>query len=195
MGCLQDSPSTFAFALSAASHDRTGSGDRIMDFHHRAAVRSRRSVGSLAHDGRPVDIRRSELSCAPDTGRKGRIDIEAARPDLLATLDAIAELTLHHALQRSMDGDTPRHAAALDGMRHCLRLHGVDARDAADALLVQFDRRAPGGVPFAQPVDFGQLLFESRSKAIDEFLVVLVHRRTERVRWRNIKTGICGGEP
>ncbi len=72
-----------------------------------------------------------------------RIDVEPSRRDRFSAFDAEPELALLDALRGLLDDD------------------------AAVALLVEFDRHAPGRVLRVERLDLRQFLFEARSQARD----------------------------
>jgi hypothetical protein len=76
---------------------------------------------------------------ATDTGRNRWIKIETLGRDLVPALDAFTVFAVLDALQRGRNADQLRLASALLRKRHLLSLQGIDARDAANTGLIQFN--------------------------------------------------------
>ncbi|WCP73707.1 MULTISPECIES: hypothetical protein [Sphingomonas] len=68
--------------------------------------------------------------------------IEALGLDFLSAPDAPAIVATIDPLQRGIDAVALGLAVPLRRQSHCLHLHGVDPRQAADAFLIERDRRA-----------------------------------------------------
>ena len=86
-------------------------------------------------------------SCGPASGSGAmdaafghRIDLEAARRDLLAAIDAMAVLAVGEASHRHLDTREVTPARALRRLLHGLALQSIGAGQAADGLLVELDR-------------------------------------------------------
>ena len=137
--------------LSARQLSARG-GRMVCEDSGRARV-DRRPRGAL--HGRD-DFSRS-LTGAVDAAGDGRVDGEPLCGNSLPAVGTVAVFAGIEPAQRRLDKWQPRAAACLHRLRHRLHLHGVHARDAADALLVECDRAALVRRRLAQCEQFGPL--------------------------------------
>lgn len=107
-------------------------------------------------------------ACAPDAQPHGRIVLQPRLGDRVAAAGAEAELALVEAAERGGDAGLLRLPPPLRGERHRLDLHRVHARQAADTVLVEGDRRPVG---LAEPFLLVELVEPRRQSLAGPFLV------------------------
>jgi hypothetical protein len=110
------------------------------------------------------------------------IDVEPADADRFAALRAIAEFSLVDAGERSLDAQLAVMVATASLLGHRLRLHGVHARDSANALLIELNGSAIFRALGQQSLDIAQFADELGTEALAKRSISVVHWR---VAWHS----------
>lgn len=102
-----------------------------------------------------------------DTKRRRRVDGQPAFGDILAAGVASAVIAIANAPERDIDPLQFNHALAFLGFGHGLLLHRVHARQSADRLLVQRNRRPVFGRAFRLCLEVITPRFEPLARGVE----------------------------